>query len=187
MTTQAKVWTEAELMALPNDGHKYELVNGELVMSPAGTYGHGDIIAWLSAKLTIFIREHKLGVVFDGQSGFWMKSGNLRSPDISFLCSERVRSLNPKPKGFLQGAPDLAIEVLSPSDTVKDVTEKLADYFESGAKLVWVVNPDNKTLLVYHGTTPDRLLKSGDSIDGETIVPGFQMPVDELFAKPDLD
>src|SRR4051812_7648711 len=114
-------YTAADLMALPKNGQKYELVNGELVMSPAGVFDHGDIISWLSAKLAIYSREKKLGIVVDGQSGFWMKSGNLRSPDISFIGRDRLKALTPRPQGFVTGAPDLVVEVLSPSDTVMDV------------------------------------------------------------------
>jgi Uma2 family endonuclease len=186
MGTQTK-YTEAELMALPKNGQKYELVNGELVMSPAGVFDHGDIISWLSAKLAIYSREKKLGVIVDGQSGFWMKSGNLRSPDISFMGRDRLKALTPRPQGFVNGAPDLAVEVLSPSDTVMEVGSKIAELFENGTRLAWVVNPREKSVLVYHGATPDRLLKPGDQLDGELVLPGFAMPVAELFDQPKFD
>jgi Uma2 family endonuclease len=182
MSTHTKIWTEAELMALPKDGNKYELVNGELQMSPAGGHGHGDIIAWLSGRLVMHVRENKLGIVYDGQTGFWMKSGNLRSPDISVVGKDRLKEF-PKQRGFLHIAPDLAVEVLSESDISTTISEKAAEYFDSGTQLLWVVNPVEKTVLVYHSATPDTLLKSGDSLDGENVVPGFSMPIDELFAE----
>jgi len=184
MPATAKVWTEAELMAASHDGHKCELVDGELVMSPAGVFDHGNIIARILTRLTMHaVYDRRLGEVFDGQSGHWMKSGNMRCPDISFWSKARLDALPSKPKGFIHGAPDLAVEVLSPSDTVNDMAEKLSDYFASGARLVWVVNPQEKSVLIYHETTPERLLRSGDMIDGEDVVPGFSMPVSELFAE----
>jgi Uma2 family endonuclease len=186
MGTQTKVWTEAELMALPKDGHKYELVNGELQMAPAGVFGHGDIIAWLSACLTIHSRKNRLGTVFDGQSGFWMKSGNLRSPDISFISIDRLKTLHKKQHAFLNTAPDLAVEVLSPSETAATVHEKAVDYFQSGCRILWIVNTVEKTVQVYRSETSSELLKLGDSLDGEGIIPG-SMPLADLFAEPDLE
>jgi Uma2 family endonuclease len=183
MGTQTKVWTEAELMALPRDGHKYELVNGELQMSPAGSFGHGDLILVLAARLVPFVKANKLGVVFDGQTGFWMKSGNMRSPDLSFLGKERLKALNLQPHTFVPGAPDLAVEFLSPSERESEVAAKAGDYFGSGCRLLWIVNAAEKTARIYHSATPDKLLKSGDSFDGENVVPGFAMPLDELFAE----
>jgi Uma2 family endonuclease len=82
----------------------------------------------------------------------------------------------------LQGAADE--DSVSTSDTVEITAGKIADYFDSGSQMVWVVNPQNKTVLIYHGNTPDKLLKAGDVIDGEAVVPGFKMSIDELFAKP---
>jgi Uma2 family endonuclease len=187
MVTTAKIWTEEELMALPKDG-KYELVHGELrKMSPAFYFDHGEVIARLMFHLTTHVYAQKLGTISDGQSGCWMKSGNMRSPDISFLGKERRKALGGQAKGFLKGAPDLAVEVLSPSDTVKNIAEKLIDYFASGAKLVWVVNLEEKSVLVYHSATPDRVLKAGDRLDGGSVLPGFQLEIAELFAQPDLD
>ncbi|HYG76204.1 MAG TPA: Uma2 family endonuclease [Planctomycetota bacterium] len=180
MQSTAKKWTEAELMALPKDGHKYELVNGELEMSPAGTFGHGDVIMHLSIVLGSWVRKNKLGELFDGQSGFWMKSGNLRSPDISFIGRERIGQLD-KSQGFLSTAPELAIEVLSPNDTNKLIAEKMEDYFASGCRLAWVVNPLNKTVAIYHAPTPDRLLRGDDRLEGEDVVPGFSIAVHEIF------
>lgn len=187
MSTQTKTWTEAELLALKHDGYKCELVNGEIEMSPAGFFDHGDIIALLMSRLTVYIYEKKLGKTFDGQSGCWMKSGNLRCADISFLSKSRIDGLHGRPKGYFHGAPDLAVEVLSPNETAKQVAEKLADYFESGAQLVWIVNPADKTVTVYRSLVSLKVLRPGDALDGEDIVPGFSMPVVELFAQSEFD
>ena len=120
----------------------------------------------------------------DSSTAFVMKSGNKRSPDISFMAKERLQGLDELPDGFLEGAPDLAIEILSPSNTVEEIHDKLVEYFESGAQLVWVIHPKEHYVLVYRSSAqPDRLLKSTDMLDGEDIIPGFTLPVANLFQK----
>lgn len=183
-TVEQKVWTEKDLMALPDDGHKYELVNGELVMTPTGME-HGDIAMLLGGKLSLYVREKKLGIVCDSSTGFWMKSGNCRSPDVSFVDKERLRGLKRPPKKYFQGAPDLVVEILSPEDTVEKLHEKIIEYFENGTKLAWVINPEEQTVLVYHSHQPDKLVQSDGQLDGESVVPGFSLSVAQLFA--DLD
>ena len=86
--------------------------------------------------------------------------------------------------GFLEGAPDLAVEILSPSNTVAEIHDKLVEYFENGARLVWVIHPKEQYVLVYRSSQePDRLLKSTDSLDGEEIAPEFTLPIADLFQK----
>src|SRR6266704_2147979 len=165
-----KVWTEAELMALPDDGRKYELVEGETVGGNTGIE-HEYIGARLIIVLGAFGHRMKLGVVCGSSAGYWMKSGNLRSPDVSFIAKERLQGLRHAPKKFFQGAPDLVVEILSPSDAVDGLHEKIVEYFESGARLIWVLNPEEQTILVYHSPQPDRLLKAADSVDGEDVIP----------------
>lgn len=179
---EKKVWTDEEFMALPDDGNKYELVNGELVVGNSGAK-HGYITSTLMIVLGGYVRSQKLGVMLDSSTAFNMKAGNKRSPDISFVSKDRLQGLQELPNGFLQGAPDLAVEVLSPNNTVEEIHNKIVEYFENSAKLVWVVNPQEKYVLVYRSTEPNRLLKSGDDLDGEDVVPGFTFPVAELFQK----
>ena len=117
-TTARKTWTDEELMALP-DERKYELVDGELHhMSPAGAR-HGQVVLRLAAKVVTFVAEGRLGQAFDGQTGFRLPDGNLRSPDISFVAAARLP--DGVPAGLLHVAPDLAVEVLSPSDRAADL------------------------------------------------------------------
>ncbi|MBW4575826.1 MAG: Uma2 family endonuclease [Aphanothece sp. CMT-3BRIN-NPC111] len=177
-----KIWTDEEFMALPDDGNKYELVNGELVVGNSGAK-HGYITVILSAALFNVVRPQRLGVILDSSTAFNMKTGNKRSPDISFVSKDRLQGLQELPDGFLQGAPDLAIEVLSPNNTVEEIHNKIIEYFENDAKLVWVVNPQENYVLVYRSPEPDRLLKTTDNLDGEDVVPNFSFPVAELFQK----
>ena len=181
---EQKIWTDAEFMALNRDGHRYELVNGELMDMGNSGAKHGYIAVILSAALFNSVSTRKLGAIFDSSTAFKMKSGNKRSPDVSFMAKERLQGLDDLPDGFLEGAPDLAVEILSPSNTVEEIHNKLVEYFDNGSRLVWVIHPKEQYVLVYRSAQePDRLLKSADSLDGEDIVPGFTLPVAELFQK----
>jgi Uma2 family endonuclease len=181
---EKKIWTDAEFMALNRDGHRYELINGELIDMGNSGAKHGYICSILMILLGGYVRLQNLGAMFDSSTAFKMKSGNKRSPDISFMAKERLQGLDEMPDGFLEGAPDLAGEILSPSNTVEEIDSKLVEYFENGSRLVWVVNSKQKYVLVYRSAEePDRLLKSADSLDGEEIVPGFTLPVSDLFQK----
>lgn len=179
--TKNKVWTEAELEALPEDGYVHEVVNGELVMSPKNNWQHGDICAELLTALRSFASANKLGAVWDSSTGFWMENLNCRAPDIPFVRKERLRGLKRKEAKFFQGAPDLAVEILSPSNTRRDVDERLGDYFSSGAKLAWVIDPDRELVEICHSRTRRRLLGAGGLLDGEDLLPGFRYPVADLF------
>lgn len=181
---EEKVWTDAEFMALNRDGHRYEIVNGELIDMGNSGAKHGYVCSVLMILLGGYVHIEKLGAMFDSSTAFKMKSGNKRSPDVSFMAKERLQGLDELPDGFLEGAPDLAVEILSPSNTVEEIHNKLVEYFDNGSRLVWVINPKEKYVLVYRSSEePDRLLKSIDSLDGEEIVPGFSLAIAELFQK----
>jgi Uma2 family endonuclease len=184
---EKKDWTDAEFMALPDDGHRYELVNGVLVDMGNSGAKHGYVCSTLMILLGSYVRLQKLGAMFDSSTAFKMKSGNKRAPDISFVARERLQGLEDLPDGFLEGAPDLAVEILSPGNTTEEIHTKIVEYFENGARLIWVVHPNEHNehyVLVYRSSKePDRLLKSTDSLDGEDIVSGFSLPIAELFQK----
>ena len=183
IATEKKIWTDEAFMALPDDGDRYEIVNGELVNMGNSGMAHGDLCAFLVGNLAIYVRAKKLGSVCDSSTAFKMKLGNKRSPDISFVAKERLKGLKKLPKGFFEGAPDLAIEVLSPSNTFEEIHSKLVEYFESGCKLAWVINPDEESVLVYRKPQPEKLLKITDSLDGEELIPGFTLAIAELFTE----
>ncbi len=184
LKTEKKVWTDEEFMALPKDGHRYEIVNGELVDMGSSGALHGYVCSTIVILLGAYIRTHKLGAIFDSSTAFKLKNGNRRSPDISFFAKERLQGMTELPTGFLGGAPDLAVEVLSPGNTVEEIHDKLVEYFENGTRLAWIIHPSEHYVLVYcSAQEPDRLLKSIDSLDGEDVVPGFTLPVAELFQK----
>jgi Uma2 family endonuclease len=174
-------WTEAELEALPENGYLHEVVNGELVMSPKNNWQHGEICARLLTALKAFADQHRLGAVWDSSTGFWMRSRNCRAPDIAFVSKARLRALKRSAPAFFQGAPDLAVEVLSPSTTRRELDERLKDFFASGARLVWVIDPERQMVEVCHSPTRRQLLGPGGDLDGEDLLPGFRYPVADLF------
>jgi Uma2 family endonuclease len=181
-----QTWTEDALMALPDVGHKCELLSGRLSMTPCGSE-HGGISSLIGAKLTLHVLEKRLGRVFDSSTGFWMRSGNLRSPDVSFIAGARLKGLRRLPAGFFRGSPDLAVEILSPSDTFERVHERIVEYFENDTRLVWIVHPSERTVSVCHQPGPDSILRVGQVLGGESVVPGFALPVGEIFAELDFE
>ncbi|MEQ9483766.1 Uma2 family endonuclease [Coleofasciculus sp. F4-SAH-05] len=186
ISTEKKVWTDEEFMALSKDGHCYELVNGELVNMGNSGMEHGGIGSFLGGLLAIYVRQHKLGTVCDSSTAFTLQNGNKRSPDVSFVSKERLKGLKRPPRGFFQGSPDLAVEILSPNNTVEEIHDKIVEYFDNDTRLVWVIHPDEKYVLVYHSPEPDRLLRPQDTLEGDAIVPGFSMSVAELFEEWDF-
>ena len=186
MLLREKVWTDEEFMALSKDGHRYELVDGKPIDIGNSGMEHGEIGAFLAGMLAIYVRQNKLGTVCDSSTAFTHQNDNKRSPDLSFIPKERLQGLTRPLRGFFQGSPDLAVEILSPSHTVEELHTKIVEYFENDTRLVWVIHPDEKYVLVYHTPEPDGFLRSGDRRDGEEIVPGFSMAVAELFAEWDF-
>jgi len=181
MSTAVKVWTDEELMALPKDGHKHELINGEIIMSPTG-YRHEDVAAAVLMAMRMYVRQHKLGSVCGSSLGCWMASGNLLSPDVSFIHTARVPRGQDAVKRYFQGAPDLVVEILSPWDRSVRTHDKMVECFDSGAQLGWVINPEEKSALVYRAPEIERLVRLTDALDGEDVLSGFRLPLAELFA-----
>jgi Uma2 family endonuclease len=149
MTTNTHLMTADELIALPRGRHRYELVKGELLtMSPAGEE-HGAVAINLAALLWQFVKDNNLGAVYAAETGFKLESDpdTVLAPDVAFISRDRVGQ---RSKGYRLGAPDIAVEVLSPSDSKKKVERKTAQWLELGAKAVWLVDPESKTVDVHH-------------------------------------
>ncbi len=184
-----KVWTEEEIQALPDDGYIHEIVNGELVMSPKNNFEHESIFSRLYLPLAEFNRKHRLGIVRGSNAGYWMHNRNCRAPDISFLPRARLEALGFKPNSrrFFPGAPDLAVEILSPSNTRIEIDERLKDYFASGTQVAWIINPEDESVEVCHSPTQRKLVGSGGLLEGEHLLPGFQFPIASLFREWDWD
>jgi Uma2 family endonuclease len=180
-TNESKALTDEQFMALPDDDNLYEYVNGELIVVANSGVEHGYLALTLGYFLTGFVRSHRLGVTCDSSTAFKMKTGNKRSPDLAFIAKERLQGLKRLPKGFFEGAPDLAVEIISPNNTFAEIHNKLVEYFDNGTRLVWVILPEEECVLVYHQPKPSKLLQVEDSLDGEEVITGFQLPLMELF------
>ncbi len=174
--------TADDLLAMAEDGQRRELVKGEVrSMAPAGGE-HGRNGARLLVLLGTYVVQHGLGEVFAAETGFRVERSpdTVLAPDVSFLTRERWESLE-RPEAYIDGAPDLAAEVVSPSDSSEEVHEKALRWLEAGVRLLWVVHPRRQTVTVY---TPDRratVLGLEDTLDGGDVVPGFSLPIQQLF------
>jgi Uma2 family endonuclease len=185
--TERKKWPEAELQALPDDGFNYEVVDGELVMSPKNNPEHGNICMRLGSALQVFVERKKLGAMFDSNTGFWMENENCRAPDLSFVSRERLRGQKRPARSFFKFAPDLAIEVLSPNNTRAEIQDRLRDFFSSGTKLVWIIDPESKSAEICYSLEKRRLVSPSGELNGETVVPGFRYKLADLFKEWEWD
>lgn len=182
MSTTTHTMTADELLLLPKEGMRYELVRGELKqMAPAG-FEHGIIIARLTWRLGRHVEMHQLGVVCGAETGFKISSNpdTVRAPDIAFVSSERLTQIGITKK-FWAGAPDLAVEVLSPGDTVDEVGEKVENWLAAGAKVVWIISSKLRNVTVYRSLTDVVTLTERDELSGQDVVPGFRCQVAEIF------
>jgi len=175
--------TADELLAMPDDGWRYELVKGELRRMPPPGDQHGWVGMNLGGPLHTFVKENKLGVVYLAETGFKLESDpdTVRAPDVAFVRQERVQETGPL-QGYRFGAPDLVVEVLSPRDTIREVEEKVWEWLMAGARMVWVVSPKLRTVTVYRSLTDIVTLTEKDTLDGGDVVPGFKIRVGDIFA-----
>jgi Uma2 family endonuclease len=177
MTVDTRPFTADELLRLPDDGDRYELVRGELrKMSPAGSR-HGVIAAELIASLGPFVRKHALGRVFTSETGFLIgrNPDTVRAPDCAFVTNERFVDT----AGFFPGPPDLAVEVMSPGDSSTEVGEKTLEWLRAGARVVIVVDPRTRTVAVHRSSGATI---ATEAIEVEDVVPGWRLPLADLFA-----
>jgi Uma2 family endonuclease len=178
-TTTRRAATEDDLLRTPNDGRKYELVDGEIRVSPTGAR-HGQVSVKLARRLDAHAETQRLGHVFDSSTGFRLPAGNVRSPDASFVARGRFEG-EKVPMGFSPVPPDLAVEVLSPDDSPRYVLDKVGEYLQAGVRLVWVVDPEDRTATVYRSLTNVRTLRDEDELDGEDVVPGFRCRLSDIL------
>ena len=174
--------TVEEFMEYPTPDGKAELVRGELVVTPPPGPRHGIVVVNLATLLHNHVKKTQLGQVL-AESSFELVDlpRTVRAPDVAFVRRERL------PAGGigaaqLKTAPDLAVEILSPSETASRLDEKLDDYAAAQVPLVWVIDPERRTVTIIASDSPTRWLREPDTLDGGRIVDGFSCPVAELFA-----
>ena len=182
MSTEIQLMTADELLAMPDDGFCYELIRGELIRMPPPGHIHGRVTMRIASPLYQHVIANKLGIVYAAETGFLIHQNpdTVRAPDAAFVEQQRVENAG-EVEGYWVGAPDLAVEVVSPSDSVGYVEDKVQQWIEAGSRLVWVISPKLRTVTVYRSLTDVTTLTEKDTLDGNDVVPGFQMSVSEIF------
>lgn len=172
--------TADELLAMGDVG-RCELIEGELVHMSPGGFEHGTVAMRIGWVLSEYVDRHRLGVTTAAETGFRIARDpdTVRAPDVGFVCTGRLPHA-PR-RGFFEGAPDLAVEVISPDDRWSEVSAKAHAWLNAGTRLVWVVDPSNRTVTVYTPPNAGSVLGDQDTLDAGEVVPGFQVAVRDIF------
>lgn len=180
--TTATLLTADDLLAMPEDGNRYELLRGELVSTPMSSYESSDIAAGIVTALRTYAHSRKLGRVAGADGAFILVRDpyTVRIPDASFVRMNRLPPPEQR-RRFLELAPDLAVEVVSPSDSANAVHEKVLEYLGAGVQLVWVVHPIQRTVTVYSKDMLAHVLGEDNTLDGGDLLPGFTLAVADIF------
>ena len=179
--TATQLVTGAELLAMSDIG-PCELIDGMIVkMSPAGGL-HGFIELRLALLVGGFIRDRDVGFCMVGEVGIYIRHApdRIRGADLAVWSKEKLP--DGPPAGFVEIAPDLVAEILSPNDRWSEMRQKIDDYFSIGVGTLWIVDPDDETVFVYRSASQRTALRSGDTLAGTGPLTGFTLPVSELFA-----
>ena len=171
--------TIEDLLNTPEDGQKYELVDGEIIVSPAGMR-HSEIAIHIGYLLKRHVEDSPTGRVFGSDVGIILPNGNLRSPDVSFVSYDKLPK-GDTPVTFQEVVPDLVVEVLSPNDRMRQVADKIAEFLDAGVPLVWLVDPDVRTVTVYRSLTDTTQLTSSETITATPVLPDFSAKVSDFF------
>ena len=181
---QSRTMTADELLAMPRGrGERYELIEGELIVTAAAGGKHGVIIGNFSIELGAFLKQNPLGYLVGSETGFYTRRDDrsVRAPDLAFISRERVPSGDFE-SGYLRIAPDLVVEVVSPNDRAAEVDEKVREWLDFGVKEVWVAYPNTKRIMIYRqGAGSAVILNATDQIEGGAVLPGFEREVGLFF------
>lgn len=181
--TRLTTWaTEADALAAIDGEPKrlVELIDGELVEKPMGLR-ESFLASWLIICLGQFVVPRRLGLIASADGLLRIRPGRLRIPDVAFYTWPRAGETDVSLEAIGSRAPALAVEVLSESNTTAEMASKLRDYFAAGSRLVWLVDIDAATVAVYTSPTDFVLLTGTDSLDGGAVLPGFALPLPDLF------
>lgn len=177
-------WTVADLFALADYEKHFELVRGDLMMMSPASPKHGRYASRLNGALGPYVDEHDLGEVYTAEPGFLLHPEPepvVRAPDIAFVSKERIPP-EEEQSGFWELAPDLVVEIISPSETGQEIQNKVKDYLDAGTRLIWLVYPKTRTVVEYYSRKTIRELTINDILEGGDVVSGFQYPLEKLFA-----
>jgi Uma2 family endonuclease len=172
--------TADDLARMPDDDSvQLELDEGELITMPPAGFEHGECEVQIAVLLAQHVRKNKLGKVVGGDAGFRLNDRTVLAPDVAFVRKERVAAV--RSKSFANGAPDLAVEIFSPSDGIRQSTRKVKQYLAAGCHTVWVVYPKSKKVVVFEASGTEHTLHAGDLLEAPELLPGFSVRVAELF------
>ncbi len=171
-----------EALAEMGDIGRCELVDGKIIMRSPTSWRHGKYESRFDYALKNFVNEHQLGEVMVGEVGLYTRRNpdTVRGADVIFISRARLAQV--KSASFLDVAPELVVEVMSPDDRWSEVKQKIREYFDIGVILVWIADPTDKTVSVYRSLTEVHLFTENDILTGEEILPGFNLSVATLFA-----
>ena len=182
ISIEKKLLTAEEFFLLPNplDGSQQELVRGEVIHMPPPGGLHGVCCSKACRRVGNFVEDNNRATVTSNDTGFITerRPDSVRGPDISFWTMERLTEI---PVGYIEITPDLLIDVLSPSNTSKQIRTKLIEYFAKGVRLIWVIAPEDRTLTIYRTPEEGRVLHETASVTGEDVLPGFTCRVSDML------
>jgi Uma2 family endonuclease len=182
MATTEKLMTAEEFEQLPDDGKRYELIDGELrEMAPTVNW-HGEVVSNLVIRLGGYVQAHGLGRVSCGEILYIVRRNpdRVRASDIAFLRQDRVPPLEAR-QHIMEVIPDLVVEILSKHDTIEAVSDKIDDWLHAGVQMLWIVDPFRHTVTIYQPGRDPSLLGEHGILEGDPVVPGFRCPVAEIF------
>lgn len=164
-----------------DDGMPRELDEGELIILSPTKRKHGRVQRNIVAVLDRFLDRNPAGEMYLAETGFLLSRdpATLRAPDVAFVRAEC--SGQESPEGYLEGAPDLAVEVVSPWETARHITRKVVQYLRHGGHTVWVVYPEAEEVHVFEASGSNRVLRAGQLLEAPELLPGFSVPVERLF------
>jgi len=189
ITRARKPVTPDAFLSMNLGDRRAELIDGKVITrAPAGGE-HGFIALEIGAELRNFVKKHKLGIGCAAETGFrlFAERNTVRAPDAAFISNQTLERHRDRMDGqtrtaeFWPFAPDLAVAVVSPGDKLEDVEAKVADWFEGGTRLVWVVHPKARTIHVFHSATQVQILSASDVLDGEDVLPEFRLTIAAIF------
>ena len=181
-TTRAKLLTADDLLRLHGEGIKGELIKGVLHQKVSTGLEHGQIVTNWAILLGGFVKPRRLGRVFGSDTGVLLERGpdTVREPDVAFISAERM-PLDVRERRYAQIAPDLVVEVVSPSDRPIPVFDKAQMWLRYGVRLVWITDPETRTIMALPQSGPTRTYTEDDTLDGGDVLPGFTCAVRDIF------
>lgn len=183
MSVATTLMTAEDLLKMPRDDWRYELIEGVLHRMPPPGFEHGTVAGQFGGLLFVHVNQHRIGRVLAAETGFQLGSApdTVRAPDVAFVSNERLQSADFDPQKYFPGPPDFLVEVLSPQDSYSDVQKKVADWILAGAGMVVLADPVKHVLFVHRPGRPVEILSTEDTLDASDVVRGWKVRVADIF------